>query len=467
MMEKIKEPMMRRSIAMMSVSQMEEALRAILGPEINELAKGTGFIQRERKEGITGSNFVQTLVFGWLAQGDATLGQLTQMAQNCKLSITGSGLSQRFTQEAAEFLQQVLEKSMSSVMKAEAADIPVFKAFQAVVLEDSTVIALPPELEEIWEGCGGSTGTSKAAVKAHVRWDIKSRELQGLKFTDGKVHDSKGPFQDISLPGGSLYVADLAYFFLARIKQWRKRDENGKRCFVVTRFNTQCNLYTHSGHKLELRGLLPRHPGDVVELGVVVGKQDRLPARFLMICLSDEVTKKRQEKIEKEAKDDGRTASAEQLELARWLLLLTTAPRRLLSFSQVVIIVRLRWQIELLFKLWKEYGRVDEWRTKKPWRILCEIYGKLIAMVIQHWLLLWGCWHDPHRSLVKAADVVRQSARRIIDALHANDPTKQMEQALLAIKREMRSGCRIDMRSAHPNTSQLLLDGLDWHLTLT
>ena len=71
---------------------------------------------------------------------------------------------------------------------------------------------------------------------------------------------------------------------------------------------------------LELRGLLPHQPGMAVELGVFVGKQDHLPARFIMICLDDEVTKKRQEKIEKEAKDDGRRASPEQLELARWLL---------------------------------------------------------------------------------------------------------------------------------------------------
>jgi Transposase DDE domain len=452
---------------MMSVSQIEEALREILGPEANELAKKTGFVQRERKEGITGSNFVQTVVFGWLAKGNATLGQLTQMAQNCDLEITGSGLSQRFTKEAAEFLQQILEKITRYTMKAEAADISLLKRFHAVVLEDSTVVSLPPELEEIWEGCGGSTGTSKSAVKIHVRWDIKTGELQGPQFTDGKVHDSKGPFQNIPVPGGSLYVADLAYFSLSRMKQWRKRDKEGERRYIVTRFNTQCNLYTHTGHKLELRGLLPRQPGMVVEQGVCVGKQDRLPARFLMICLSDEITKKRQEKIEKEARDDGRTASPEQLELARWLLLLTTAPRRLLSFREIVVIVRLRWQIELLFKLWKEHGMIDEWSTKKPWRILCEIYGKMIAMVIQHWLLLWGCWHDPHRSLVKAAEIVRQSTRRIIDALHANKDTKQMQHALLAIKREMRSGCRIDTRNAHPNTSQLLLDGLDWHLTLT
>src|SRR6478672_153999 len=227
--------MTRRNPTLMSVSQIEKALREIMGPEANELAKETGFIQRERSGGITGSNFLQTLVFGWLAKGNATLGQLTQMGQNCDLNITGSGLSQRFTEKAAEFLQKILEKTTNYVMKAEAADIPVFKRFQAVILEDSTVISLPPELEEIWKGCGGSTGTSKSAVKMHVRWDIKSGELQGPLLTDGKVHDSKGPFQDRPVPGDALYVADLAYFSLLRIKQWRKRDEDGKRRSVVTR----------------------------------------------------------------------------------------------------------------------------------------------------------------------------------------------------------------------------------------
>src|SRR5947199_10724384 len=100
--------MMRRSIAMMSVSQIEEALREILGPAANELAKKTGFIQRERKGGITGSNFAQTVAFGWLAKGNATLGPLIQMAQNCTLNITASSLEQRSTKEAAASLRAVV-----------------------------------------------------------------------------------------------------------------------------------------------------------------------------------------------------------------------------------------------------------------------------------------------------------------------------------------------------------------------
>jgi hypothetical protein len=31
----------------------------------------------------------------------------------------------------------------------------------------------------------------------------------------------------------------------------------------------------------------------------------------------------------------------------------------------------------------------------------------------------------------------------------------------------MRSGCRLERRKSHPSTAQLLLEGLDWQLTLT
>jgi hypothetical protein len=200
-----------------SVSQIEEALREILGPEADERARQVGFVQRKRVDGVTGSNFVQTLVFEWLAKGDATLGQLTQMAQNCDLDISESGLSQRFTEPAAVFLQQILEKITSYVVQAEPADIALLKRFSAVVLEDSSVISLPSELEKEWQGCGGSTGTSPAALKMHVRWDIKSGELHGPDLTDGRVHDARGPFQDIPIPGDGLYVADLAYFVLTGV----------------------------------------------------------------------------------------------------------------------------------------------------------------------------------------------------------------------------------------------------------
>ncbi len=147
--------------------------------------------------------------------------------------------------------------------------------------------------------------------------------------------------------------------------------------------------------------------------------------------------------------------------MAQWTLLVTNVPARRLSIEEALVLCRLRWQIERLFRLWKEYGRIDEWRSKNPWRILCELYGKLAAMLIQHSLIQAGCWSDPHRSLVKAAQVVSREAGRIMVALYEG----RLEQVVCSIVRSMRSGCRLNRRKGAPSTSQLLLDGLDWRLT--
>jgi IS4 transposase len=62
--------------------------------------------------------------------------------------------------------------------------------------------------------------------------------------------------------------------------------------------------------------------------------------------------------------------------LAAWNVVITNIPEELLSLDEAFVLTRVRWQIELLFKLWKSHGRVDEWRTTNPERILCEVYSE-------------------------------------------------------------------------------------------
>jgi hypothetical protein len=113
------------------------------------------------------------------------------------------------------------------------------------------------------------------------------------------------------------------------------------------------------------------------------------------------------------------------------------------------------WQIELLFKLWKSHGHLDQSRSAKPWRVLTEVFAKLLAMLVQHWVLLTGCWDHPDRSLVKAAQTIRAHALHVLYALRS---AAQMRRVLAAIHRCLAAGCRLNPRRRHPNTYQLLLD---------
>ena len=83
---------------------------------------------------------------------------------------------------------------------------------------------------------------------------------------------------------------------------------------------------------------------------------------------------------------------------------------------------------------------------------MCEVYAKLTAMVMQHWLIQLGCWQDAQRSLVKAAQVVRREAGQLMVALREG----RVEQVVQQIIRCMRSGCRIEKRKQFPSTVQLL-----------
>jgi len=127
----------------------------------------------------------------------------------------------------------------------------------------------------------------------------------------------------------------------------------------------------------------------------------------------------------------------------------------MLTLCEALVLARARWQIELLFKLWKSHGHIDESRSGKPWRVLCEVFAKLLAMVVQHWLLLTGCWAYPDRSLVKAAQTVREHAMHLASALAC---PWLLCRAIGVIHRCLAAGCRLNRRKTKPNTYQLLLD---------
>jgi len=132
--------------------------------------------------------------------------------------------------------------------------------------------------------------------------------------------------------------------------------------------------------------------------------------------------------------------------------MLTNLPAEHLSPAQALVLLRLRWQIEPLFKLWKQTFVIDAWRTQQPWQILTEVFAKLLLAVIQHWLVLLGCWGELDRSLVKAVLALGKHAFHLASAL-SHSPS--LLKALLTILPTL-TRCSIRKRKARPATFQLL-----------
>jgi hypothetical protein len=442
---------------MTSVAYVEQQLRRVLEERTDVLARELGCVVRQRK--LRGADIVQTLVFGFQQHPHASLEQLASVAAVRAVWVSDTAIDDRFTSQSAQLLHRVLEELTEVVVQA-AQPVPLhlLRRFTAVICEDSSTIALPDELAQQWQGCGGQQEHTQAALKVHTCWDLVRGRLWGPTLTSGRTSDRRSPFREESPLVGSLAIRDIGYFSLPRIVE---RHAAGG--YSLTRLQTGTALFTPEGEALLLEALLPRQVGQMKDLPVLVGSQRRHPMRLLLLRVPQEVGDKRRADLLEEARRRQQPVSAAALALVDWSILVTDAPVRLLRLEEALVLLRERWQMELLYKLWKQHAQLDEWHTANRWRILCELYAKLIGVLLQHWLIVLFAWHDPQRSLVKLAQVCRDTAWSIMEALAG---FRSLQAALRLIQRRMQPGCHMNKRKTHPNSAQLLeAQAVEWTLT--
>jgi hypothetical protein len=431
-----------------SLAQVAAALQFVLTGVADGAAREAKFVHRVRK--WTGALFAQTLVLGWLGNPSASLSELTQVAAKLGVAVSPQSLAQRFTEQAATLLERVLTAAIEQVIAADPVAIPLLRRFTGVYVLDSSTIALPDGLAEQWQGCGGRVAQGgQAALKTTVSLELCQGRLDGPVVTAGRTQDRASPLQHATVPTGAVRLADLGFWSL---EVFRRIAVGGG--YWLSRLNLQVVVATADGARLDLPTWLPKQEARV-DLPVRIGAGARLEGRLLGVRVPQAVADERRRKLHAAAQREGKTPPAARLALADWTLLVTNVPAAKLSVAEALVLARARWQIELLFKLWKSHGKVDESRSRDKWRVLCEVYAKLTAMVVQHWILLVGCWVFADRSLTEAAKTVRREATCLVGAIRSH---ARLVEALSAVRRCLAAGCQIDRRTRKPSTFQLLTD---------
>lgn len=172
---------------MTTIAQLAARLQTLFTTTADTIARRSGFVERTSK--LTGALFAQALVFGWLANPDASLPQLAAAAALAGVSITPQGLDQRCTSGAAGFLESLLSAAVEVLVQADTVVIPLLQRFTAVELLDASTIVLPDALGDWWPGCGGASPTNtSASPEIHIRFNLCSGALRGPLLTDGRTH---------------------------------------------------------------------------------------------------------------------------------------------------------------------------------------------------------------------------------------------------------------------------------------
>ena len=108
-----------------------------------------------------------------------------------------------------------------------------------------------------------------------------------------------------------------------------------------------------------------------------------MKVRLIGSKLPKKLSEARRRKANKLAKSQGYKSSKRNQKLLDWSIFITNISSEILSFSDVFRVYRLRWQIELLFKLYKSQMAIDKFKSKvNQSKVLCEFYAKLSAIAI-------------------------------------------------------------------------------------
>lgn len=435
---------------MNSVTQLGKAIKGVLQDHANRAGMSTGLIKRVRE--FTGATFAQTVILGQMQEGQITMSDLATFGRQIGVNVSAQAIDKRFTEKTATFFAELLNATFTQVVVADPVAIPLLERFSEVVVEDSTTFSLPDELEKIWQGCGNATESAKSAFKVQVRWDLLTGAFKGQALTAGRVPDTRSPLRLNRRQRRSVRVIDLGYFDTG---QFQKDGEGDEYWISRLKVGGSLQIFDEAGNLLDLYELLSVCAGQSsYECRIQVSATTRLPARLIAYPVPEEVVIKRQESHHRKAQKHSRRPSKKVLDLCGWTLVITNIPAEELNHQEALVFLRARWQIELLFKLWKQYAQADVSRSKNSWHILCDFYAKLIGMIIVHWMMIVGCWQVPSRSMVKAAKAIRRQINLVARALAGHDDLNHILQEIT----QGLDRCRIDKRKKHPNTFQLLLD---------
>ncbi len=156
----------------------------------------------------------------------------------------------------------------------------------------------------------------------------------------------------------------------------------------------------------------------------------------------------------KRKKEVASLVTAEQLEWCEWVVVLTNVGSDKMSVSEAEALLRGRWQIELVIKVWKGFGGLERMKGRKKERVECELLAKLLGQLVAHWALLSSGVAYLELSVTRGSKQVRKYAERIGKALGVGE--KALREVLAELAKRIAASGRRQRRKKDPNTAQRL-----------
>jgi ribosomal protein L21 len=391
------------------------------------------------------------MILGSLEAGDKTLTGYAQVSADLGVEISASGLNQRINEAGVELLQRILGKSMQ-LSQEKLVQKELLQRFSSVQILDSSYLALPKTLAQQYPGLGGR---GAAGLKLWLNYDYLQGQIRALSLTAGREPDQKSRLHIQQAEAGSLHLFDLGFF-----KQEVFAELSQKEAYFISRYQVQTALYweAEAKERLDFALYLRQSQADQLSLTLFLGEKVRVPVRLVAQRLPKKVAAARRRKAKAKAKKDGRRQPPTQqtLQLLYWVIFITNVPEEWLSVEQILLIYRLRWQIELIFKFWKSRAKLDQIGPYRLERVLCQCYARLTALVLFHFLVAPTFALHKQLSLPKAFSLLQHLVSRLL--LSIANAWQDLPSIWQRFEHDLLRLAMQDKRKKSPSTYQLLLE---------
>ena len=221
---------------------------------------------------------------------------------------------------------------------------------------------------------------------------MRSGAVDALAIEAGRDCDYKTPLQAAALTPGSLRITDLGYFDTEVFQHLGRRG-----AFWLSRLQFGTSVFDPAGRRLPLLDWLAATAGAVRRSADPDGDraQGGLPGRRLAASPRRWPTGGVRSSSPRRVARTAACRAEERLAWCDWTILVTNVPADLLTATEAAVLYRARWQIELLFKRWKSLGLIAELTGSTEVRQMVRLWSRLLAVLVQHWLLLASAWGDP------------------------------------------------------------------------
>jgi len=355
------------------------------------------------------------------------------------------------------FIKELIGESLVSQVTTtlDSTDLQLFKR---VRIKDSTTFGVQDSLADTYEGYGKGGGKScKAGISIQYEFDLKTNEILDIDLQPAVARDcTDAVAKKDDILEGDLIIRDLGYYSGKVLEHIRN---NG--AFIISRLYQTAGVYDLNHNRIDFQKIyyqMKENQLHFQDIDVYIGS-DKQPVRLIIELLPEHIYQKRLNQRNAENKSRGYNTSNEFKGRAHFNLFITNIPRSDCAWNIISKLYRIRWQIELVFKIWKSILNIDKLKKSSNERFIAMLYTKLLWICI-NWKIISDCrnyfylHHHKLISLTKCFQTMGDNSRNLRSAI-AND--NLIDDFLLKIITKLQNGHWIEKRKNRQNIEEIIM----------